>query len=397
MNSTVKPENDIAGTATQRPLLSRDLVLLVAGQGISLFGNMMLRFAMSMWVLDETGSATIFASVLAISIVPTILLSPFGGVLADRVNRRTIMVALDAISAVLGAFETPTVQAALPQMFRQYGPATMRQGMAVINQVQQLSSLLPSFLGGVLYAMFGIRLMMIIAIASFAGAAALECFIRLGAPDRGDEELPTPLEDLKAGVRFLIKDRPNVFRLLLFAAALNFVLIGYSGVGFPYTIRTVLGFDATVYGIADGLIGVSGVAGAFIAGLFAARLTMHWMPGLMATLTLAMVPQGIVFLLPVDAWTKLVVLIVFACGTMVASCFTNLIAVPAIQLSTPEAMTGKVMSMAAAVSMCAQPLGQMVYGWAYDQMPVAIVLFITTALFAVLTALMVPLAKQFED
>ena len=252
---------------------------------------------------------------------------------------------MQVLLAVLGAFETPTVQAALPQMFRQYGPATMRQGMAVINQVQQLSSLLPSFLGGVLYAMFGIRLMMIIAIASFAGAAALECFIRLGAPDRGDEELPTPLEDLKAGVRFLIKDRPNVFRLLLFAAALNFVLIGYSGVGFPYTIRTVLGFDATVYGIADGLIGVSGVAGAFIAGLFAARLTMHWMPGLMATLTLAMVPQGIVFLLPVDAWTKLVVLIVFACGTMVASCFTNLIAVPAIQLSTPEAMTGKVMSM----------------------------------------------------
>lgn len=390
MNSTVKPENDIAGTATQRPLLSRDFVLLVAGQGISLFGNVMLRFAMSMWVLDETGSATIFASVLAISIVPTILLSPFGGVLADRVNRRTIMV-------VLGAFETPTVQAALPQMFRQYGPATMRQGMAVINQVQQLSSLLPSFLGGVLYAMFGIRLMMIIAIASFAGAAALECFIRLSAPDRGDEELPTPLEDLKAGVRFLIKDRPNVFRLLLFAAALNFVLIGYSGVGFPYTIRTVLGFDATVYGIADGLIGVSGVAGAFIAGLFAAKLTMRWLPGLMATLTLAMVPQGIVFLLPVDAWTKLVVLIVFTCGTMVASCFTNLIAVPAIQLSTPEAMAGKVMSMAAAVSMCAQPLGQMVYGWAYDQMPVAIVLFITTALFAVLTVLMVPLAKQFED
>ena len=42
---------------------------------------MMLRFAMSMWVLDETGSATVFASVLAISIVPTILLSPFGGVL----------------------------------------------------------------------------------------------------------------------------------------------------------------------------------------------------------------------------------------------------------------------------------------------------------------------------
>ena len=89
------------GDSPHSPLLDRDFLLLVAGQGISLFGNMMLRFAMSMWVLDETGSAASFASILAVSIVPTILLSPFGGVLADRVNRRTIMVALDALSAAL--------------------------------------------------------------------------------------------------------------------------------------------------------------------------------------------------------------------------------------------------------------------------------------------------------
>lgn len=58
-----------ANTATRSPLISRDFILLVAGQGISLFGNMMLRFAMSMWVLDETGSAAVFASILAVSIV----------------------------------------------------------------------------------------------------------------------------------------------------------------------------------------------------------------------------------------------------------------------------------------------------------------------------------------
>ena len=130
---------------------------------------------------------------------------------------------------------------------------------------------------------------------------------------------------------------------------------------------------------------------------FAAKLTMRWLPGLMAALALAMVPQGIVFLLPVGAWTKLMILIIFTCGTMIACCFTNLIAVPTIQLNTPEVMTGKVMSMAAAVSMCAQPLGQMVYGWAYDRMPVAAVLFISTVLFGIITAMLVPLSKQFED
>ena len=55
------------------------------------------------------------------------------------------------------------------------------------------------------------------------------------------------------------------------------------------------------------------------------------------------------------------------------------------------------MPMAAGVSMGAEPLVQMENVWAYGQLPIAIVLFITTALFAVLTVLMVPLAKQFED
>lgn len=147
------------------PLRTRDFRLLVAGLGISLFANLMLRFAMSMWVLDETGSAAAFASILTASILPTILLSPLGGVMADRTNRRTVMVALDALSAVtvlvcaaifsaagfnlaaiavmqvvlavLDAMETPTVQAALPQMFRSHGEDVMRRAMAVVNVVNQ--------------------------------------------------------------------------------------------------------------------------------------------------------------------------------------------------------------------------------------------------------------------
>lgn len=409
---------------TRTPLVSRDFILLVTGQGISLFGNMMLRFAMSMWVLDETGSATVFSSILAVSIVPTIILSPFGGVLADRINRRTIMVALDALSAalilasalifvaigfnivaiatmqvllaVLGAFETPTVQAALPQMFRSYGQSTMRQAMAVVNQVQQLSSLLPSFLGGVLYAMVGIRLMMIITIICFALAATLECFIRLAAPDRGTGTLPTPLEDLKAGVRFLVADRPALLRLLALVSVLNFLGTGYSAVGFPYTIRTALGFDATVYGISDGLIGIAGIAGAFMAGLIAAKLTMRHFPLTLFAFSLTLIPPIVVFILPANAWTRLIVLVTFTCCMIIASCFANIIAIPTIQMSTPEAMTGKVMSITAALSMCAMPLGQMTYGWAYDRFPVSAILIATTLGIAALTVLMKPLSAQFD-
>lgn len=79
-------------------LFTKNFTLLILGQLTSLFGNYILRLALSMYVLEITGSATTFATVLSIATIPTILLSPLGGILADRANRRNIMVTLDALT-----------------------------------------------------------------------------------------------------------------------------------------------------------------------------------------------------------------------------------------------------------------------------------------------------------
>lgn len=301
------------------PLRTRDFRLLVAGLGISLFANLMLRFAMSMWVLDETGSAAAFASILTASILPTILLSPLGGVMADRTNRRTVMVALDALSAVtvlvcatifsaagfnlaaiavmqvvlavLDAMETPTVQAALPQMFRSHGEDVMRRAMAVVNVVNQTSTLVPAVLGGVLYAAVGAMPMMEITIVGFGVAAVVECFIRLGAPDRGDVGRVTAVDDLRAAGRFLTRERPHVLHLVLICAALNFLVTGYAEVGFPYMVRTVLGFGSTAYGLAYGLVGASGLLGALVGGRVARSLSMRRFPMAIAAFSLTILPR----------------------------------------------------------------------------------------------------------
>ena len=117
-------------------LFTRDFTLLALGQAFSLVGNCGLRFALSMYVLEQSGSAGLFAGLLAVAALPAILLTPFGGALADRCDRRKLMVALDAASggaallaaaalwrfgglvpaaallivlSALGAFESPTV------------------------------------------------------------------------------------------------------------------------------------------------------------------------------------------------------------------------------------------------------------------------------------------------
>lgn len=82
-------------------LFNKNISLVLFGQGISLFANAILRFAISLYVLDITGSAAVYGIVLAISIIPMILLSPIGGIAADRLSKKNIMVALDGFSALI--------------------------------------------------------------------------------------------------------------------------------------------------------------------------------------------------------------------------------------------------------------------------------------------------------
>lgn len=171
----------VGSTNMTEKLFSKNFTLLVLGQVSSLFGNYIIKFALSMYVLDTTGSATIFASILSIATIPTILLSPLGGILADRANRKNIMVALDTLSgifvlcaallfteqdgllltgillvclSVLGAFESPTVQACVPQML---SGNNIMKGNAVVNQVAAVAALIAPILGSVLYTAFGLK------------------------------------------------------------------------------------------------------------------------------------------------------------------------------------------------------------------------------------------------
>lgn len=373
-------------------LFTRNFTILLLGQIFSLLGNGALRFALSMYVLEKTGSAAVFGTLLAVSMVPSILLMPFGGVLADRMNRRTIMVALDLTSgtsvllaaaafsdgrgiavtaallivlSVLGAFESPTVQACVPQMLS--GENVLR-GNAAVNQAAAVSGLVTPFLGSLLYTAFGVRPVLAGAGACFLLTAALECFIRLPQTDRGPKQsLGTILrEDLAGSFRFLARDRREVLRLLLFAALLNFFLCGTAVVGLPYMIRQELGLSARLYGIAESVVGLAAVLGSMAAGFLVTRLPFRRLYLLAAGLGGLLLLGGIGMVLPREVLVRYGVLILAFCGGQAISCIMSIFVLTAIQQKTPENMTGKVMACTATVSACAQPLGQLVYGLWFD-------------------------------
>lgn len=129
----------------EKTMWRRDFTLVVIGQVVSLFGNAVLRFALPLWLLRETGSPALFGMVTAVSFIPMIALSLMGGVLADRVNKRNIMVGLDFLTAGLitafyslqGRFPTvPLIIAALMLLYAvsgAYQPAVQASIPALVE------------------------------------------------------------------------------------------------------------------------------------------------------------------------------------------------------------------------------------------------------------------------
>src|SRR4051812_26614720 len=79
----------------------KNFTLLIAGKLISLLGSNILQFALSLYVLSITGSATIFASMLSILILPRLLLSPIAGVFGDWFDRKKVIILLDLANTII--------------------------------------------------------------------------------------------------------------------------------------------------------------------------------------------------------------------------------------------------------------------------------------------------------
>ncbi|MDR3267047.1 MAG: MFS transporter, partial [Tannerella sp.] len=168
MNKT----NHVNVKEMKKAIFSKDFILVATGQIISIFGNQIVRYALPLYLLNQTGSAVLFGTILAVSFIPMLLLFPIGGIIADRVNKRNIMVILDFSTAILiflfyllagkidivplmaitmiilygiqGAYQ-PAVQASVPVLVK---AEHIMQGNSVVNLITSLGSMAGPVIGG---------------------------------------------------------------------------------------------------------------------------------------------------------------------------------------------------------------------------------------------------------
>jgi hypothetical protein len=82
-------------------LQSRNYRLYLFGHVISVTGNWMQKLGQAWLVLELSGSGTLLGATLALQHRPTLLVSPWGGLLADRLNKRGILIATQALAGAL--------------------------------------------------------------------------------------------------------------------------------------------------------------------------------------------------------------------------------------------------------------------------------------------------------
>ncbi|MDL2233718.1 MFS transporter [Ruminococcaceae bacterium OttesenSCG-928-L11] len=380
-------------TANAKPrLFQKDFTLVVIGQIISLFGNSILRFAMPLYILQESGSAAVFGLVSASAFLPMLIMSPIGGILADRVNKQRIMVVLDTVTAALiaafmvlsgkvsliplvvvtlmvlygiqGAY-TPAVKASIPLLAK---GDLLVPANAAVNLVQSLSELLGPVAGGMLYGSFGLWPIVAVSGVCFALSAVIELFIRIPyqKPAPGASVWAIVRDDMSRSIRFIVKENPLMARVILIIFCINLFMSSMLNIGMPVIITSYLGLSSELYGLSQGILAAGGLAGGLCAGLFAKRLNVANTHILLILCAAEILPIGISLLLGLPAVVSFWVLSCMGCLLMACATLFSIQMLSFLQAQTPPDIIGKVVSCVMAISICSQPIGQALYGMLFE-------------------------------
>lgn len=380
----------------KQKLFSKDFTLVVIGQIISLFGNATIRFALPLYLLNLTGSSALYGTVTACAFIPAILLSPIGGIVADRANKRNVMVILDFFTAAIiltfsllmnevnlillltvtlmllygiaGAYQ-PSVQASIPALVTQ---DNFMAANSIINTISSFASLLGPVLGGVLYSAYGLEPVLWVCMVCFVASAIMEIFIKIPFMKQISDGgiLKIAKNDFGESIRFIRKEKPIIGKALLVICGINLFLSAMLIVALPYLVTEVLHLEATqanrLYGFAEGALAAGGLVGGIGAGVFANKLIIQKSGNLIIACAVCVFPIGAALILFSSGILNYMVITICCFIIMVFSTIFTVQMMSFVQTETPQNLIGKVIGVILTVSMCAQPLGNAFYGVLFE-------------------------------
>jgi MFS family permease len=346
------------------------------GQAISLIGTWMQTTAQSWLVLTLTKSAGDLGIVVAFQTLPVLLLGPYGGVIADRVNKRRLMVVLQSLmgvqalvlglltlthhvtypdvcvlAVVLGlnnCFENPSRQSFVLEMV---GPKDLRNAVSLNSTLVNAARAVGPAVAGILIATVGDGWCFMLNAVSFVAVVT-----SLLTMDRSQLKPSTPTTrsrgQLREGFRYVART-PQLGVPLLMMGLVGMLAYEFQ-VTLPVFAQHVFHGGAETYGVMTAAMGVGAVAG----GLMTAA---RGRTGLRAMI-LAAVAFGIVLLVAAAAPVLVVAFLALALVGYFSVSFLSM-GNSTLQLGTDPQMRGRVMALWSVAFQGSTPIGGPVIGF----------------------------------
>lgn len=365
-----------------RSLKTYNYRLWAGGALVSNIGTWFQRVAQDWLVLTQLTdhSATALGVTMALQFAPLVFILPFSGFAADRLDRRKLVMATQAVQAALAlclgvltltglialwhvyvlatllgivtSFDGPARQAFVSELVDEND---LPNALALNSTIFNLGRMIGPALSGILIAATGTGWAFIINAASFAAVLLTLALLRvseLRPVDQGE----APASGLMAGFSY-VRHRPDLTCILIMG-----FIVGTFGLNFPIYISTmavsVFGVGAREYGVLMSMLSIGTIAGALMA---AGRGRPH-MAYLLAGAVAFGVGCGLASAAPNYSLFALSLIIV-GLAAMTFTNSTNSLS----QISTAPAMRGRVLAIRQAVQTGGTPIGAPIVGWVADR------------------------------
>jgi DHA3 family macrolide efflux protein-like MFS transporter len=289
----------------------RTFYLIWSGQFISMLGSGLTSFALAVWIYQQSGQATPFALTLLFGNLPYILLSPLAGSLADRWNRRWIIILSDsgnalvtlialllvnagqlqvwhiyliaAAGSICSAFQAPAFSASVTMLVpREDLPRA--NGLLTVREAAQ--ALVTPMLAGALFVKIGLSGIILIDFVTYFFALGTLLLVRIPQPKsvtQSNEGKTSAWQDAIFGWKYL-QERPGLFNLLWYYAMVNFVLTSSMVLVGPMVLSR---YSASTYGILQTVIGAALLLGGIVMSVW--RGPKRRIPAIIGFISLSMV------------------------------------------------------------------------------------------------------------
>lgn len=383
---------------------NRNFAALIFGNAVSMIGSNMQQFALSLYVLAITQSATLFASMVAIAILPRLLLSPIAGVFGDWFDRQRSIVTLNlangTLVAAFGAIYYFTGSLSIPLVYLMiilmeiveifYGTAMAAVTPSLVEKdllfdantlksiINALGGMISPLIAAMLFGAFGLLPIMIFNALSFFLCGINQMTLKIPKTNKAPTSFNVSnfFKDFKEGLS-IIKKHKVVQVIIGLGMVLNFALSPIFSVGLTLLVMKTLKANELQYGLITTLASLSMLMGPmFLAPLAkkanVGRLTVStfifvafsigaigvvpllWATGMFAS---NWIPLGILI-----AIVFVVSMVVGLCNIAIGTLFDSLV---------PKEFMGRTASVMNMGLTVAIPLGQMGIGFAFDTLPPA--------------------------